>query len=487
MTLEEKVGQLLMVSFRGEEANEDARKLIQEIKVGGIIYYNWANGLHSPKQIKTLSASLQKLAEIPLFIAADQEGGVVARLECGFTIFPGNNALGQTGDPTLAHDAALAMGKEMKAVGVNMNLAPVVDVNCNPKNPVIGIRSFGDDAETVSAFGAEALRGYGEARVIKTLKHYPGHGDTAVDSHETLPVVHKSMEELEKVELLPFSRLAPMADAIMTAHILVPALDEENCTTLSEKSLNYLRKTIGFQGVIVADSLIMKGVTKKCQSIDEAAILALKAGCDILMLGGRLLEGERAGFELSVDDIQHIFNSLVEAVKTGRISEARVDEAARKVLHLKTRYLGVEKEDEIDWDAHRESAQKIASLALKITGKNLVAPGKKISIWAPKVLQKTIEKTSFANCPFLDSADVLFIFSYNAWKDPAQIAKIQSLLDLGKPAALIVTRDPVDASLFPEANFVIQTFSPTTISIQAVHNLFKDVEPIDPLCITPTF
>lgn len=344
MTLEEKVGQLLMVHFTGEKINEDAKSLIQEVKVGSIIYYNWSNGLHSPEQVRTLSADLQKLAEanqhpIPLLIAADQEGGVVARLKQGFTQFPGNRALGQTGDPHLAESVALAMGKEMLAVGINMNLAPVVDVNSNPSNPVIGARSFGKDAETVFVFGEKALSGYRQAQVIATLKHFPGYGDVTVDPHQDLPIVRKSKEELQRVELLPFAKLASSADAIMTAHVLVPALDTENCSTLSEKTLRYLRETIGFKGVIVADSLIMEGVVKKCQTVDEAAIQALKAGCDILILGGKLLNGEHAGFELTVANVKRIQSALIHAVKTGRIPETRVDQAVERILHLKNRYL----------------------------------------------------------------------------------------------------------------------------------------------------
>ena len=208
MTLEEKVGQLFVAHFRGEVANEDAKNLIQDVKVGGIIYYNWSNGLTSPEQARELSAGLQALSQqnripIPLLISADQEGGVVIRLNNGFTIFPGNKALGMTGNPKLAEEAALATGKELRAVGINMNLAPVVDVNSEPRNPVIGIRAFSDSPETVLAFGKMALSGYNQAHTIATLKHFPGHGDVLVDSHENLPVNQKSIKELEHTELLP--------------------------------------------------------------------------------------------------------------------------------------------------------------------------------------------------------------------------------------------------------------------------------------------
>ena len=192
MTLEEKVGQILMVHFYGTAANEEARIFIEDMGVGGIIYYNWSNGLDSPEQVQNLSAGLQKLALktrlcLPLFIAVDQEGGVVARLKSGFTLLPRNREIGEMGLPHIAREIALTCGNELKAVGVNINLAPVVDVSCNPNNSIMSARSFGDDPEKVAVFGAEALLGYKQAGIIPVLKHFPGHGDTTIDSHENLP------------------------------------------------------------------------------------------------------------------------------------------------------------------------------------------------------------------------------------------------------------------------------------------------------------
>lgn len=341
MTLEEKVGQVMMVHFNGETCNGEAKKLVQEIKVGGIIYYNWSNGLHSPKQVQSLSQSLQNLSRdtplsIPLLIAVDQEGGAVARLTNGFTVFPGNQAIGMTQNPNLAKEAAFTMGKELLEVGINLNFAPVVDIKSCP-NSSIGSRSFGDSPEIVIAFGEKALEGYRQAGILSTLKHFPGHGSVEMDSHLDLPVIRKSMEELKQIDLAPFAKLASNADAIMTAHLLVPALDSENCTTLSNKSLSYLREEIRFQGMIVSDSLVMEGVLKKCVTVDEAAIEALNAGCDLLLLGGKQLHGEKAHFELTAEDIGRIQHSIMGAVNCGRISEARLNQAVEKVLRLKER------------------------------------------------------------------------------------------------------------------------------------------------------
>jgi len=502
MSIEEKVGQLLMVHFHGEEANEDAKILVQETKVGAIIYYNWSNGLNSPEQVRALSGGLQKLAEanrvpFPLLIAADQEGGVVARLNHGFTNFPGNKALAMTGDPDLAEASARAMGRELQAVGINMNLAPVVDVNSNPRNPVIGVRSFGERPETIIAYGRKAISGYGQAQIISTLKHFPGYGDVAVDPHEDLPTIRKSMDELERVELLPFAELAASADAIMTAHILVPAFDSENCSTLSEKTLNYLRETIGFQGVIVADSLVMDGVLKKCKTVDESAIQALNAGCDLLILGGKLLSGEHVGFELTTSDVQRIARSLVDAVKSGRVSEERLNQAVARILKLKNQYLGAQSQEwEILSPEHQAISQKIAALSLeKIENKPIPSLfDQKVLVVAPQLVRENIENTSLL-CPsttfsFLNSlnpsiaeadqvkrqaemADVIIVCSYNAWKNPNQEILIHSLLSMDKPNILLNLRDPLDASLFPETDLIFNTFSPTVPSIQAVWEALK--------------
>lgn len=509
MTLEEKVGQLFIVQFHGEVANEDARLLIQEIKVGGFIYYNWANGLTSPEQVKNLSQELQELAKknpkpIPLFIAIDQEGGIVSRLNQGFTVFPGNKALAMTGDPDLTEASAFAMGEEMKAVGINMNFAPDVDINTNPKNPIIGIRSFGDDPAVVCFLGKKALDGYHKAGVITTLKHFPGHGDVEVDSHESLPTIHKSLERLKQEELVPFMRLASDTDAVMTAHILVPALDNENCATLSAKTLGYLRE-IGFKGVIIADSLVMEGVIKQGHTVEEAAIRSLIAGCDILLLGGKLLAGEKRDYELNALDIQRIHRAIVEAVMSGRIPQKRVDEAVQNILTLKEKYQIREKVlseslAKINTLTNQELSQKIASEAIKSAIRNPNTIGslkeKRIAVFAPEILQKSLRQSSISKISesvdlyffsglnpekeeisslrkMAKGAEVFMIFSYNAWKNPSQVSLIHALIEEDKPVILVVTRDPLDNELFPKADAIFTTFSPVAPSIQAVCDLCK--------------
>lgn len=339
MTLEEKIGQILMVHFRGEEANEDAKFLIQTLQIGNIIYYNWANGLHSPTQVERLSRSLQTLAQqnrlaIPLIIATDQEGGTVARLKEGFTLFPSNFVLGMTANPALAEQSAFSMAQEMLAVGVNMNLAPVIDIKSNPDNCLIGSRSFGTSADVVTRFAEKALTGFSQAGLLTTLKHFPGHGDLSIDSHQDLPILNKTKIQLEQLELLPFMQLASQADAIMTGHIMVPAIDPENCATLSQMILNILRNDIGFKGVIITDSLVMEAVLKNCRSIEDAAIRAFNAGCDMIMLAGKQLNGSNQ-MELTIEEIASVQRAFMSAIVGKRISEQRLNEAVNRILILK--------------------------------------------------------------------------------------------------------------------------------------------------------
>lgn len=502
MTLEQKVGQLLMVHFNGEEANEEARAFIQEIQVGGIIYYQWANGLLSPEQVAKLSSSLQQLNRensLPLLIAADQEGGLVARLNEGFTAFPGNKALGVTENPGLAEQAAFAMGQELLSVGVNFNLSPVVDINSNPRNPVIGIRSFGESVDIVLSFAKRALLGYKRSGIITCLKHFPGHGDTGVDSHCELPLLKKSKAELDLNELRPFFLLSNQADTIMTGHLLAPALDPLHCTTLSKKILSILREEIGFEGVIISDSLVMEGVLSQCPSIDEAAIEALNAGCDILLLGGKELLGGSKSKEMNVEDVRRIHQSIILAVHCGRLSQNRIEEAFKRVADLKKRITLNEKE-QIDFsnfkqeEEHRLISKKIASLALKVhENKKAFYPplhSSGVAIIAPKIVETAIKESSLLSLgkenhslffehsapsredvrmahTLAERADVIIFCTCNAWNHPDQTDLIHSLDKWKKPSIIVVLRDPLDAELFPNASLILITHSPAKPSIQA--------------------
>src|SRR6266516_3539596 len=228
MTLEEQIGQLLMVGFWGSTPSQEIIDLIQRYQVGNIILFS--RNIRNACQVLELTQSLQMIAKeaghrFPLFIAIDQENGIVQRLGETATIFPGNMALGAIGSEEIAYKVALATGRELKALGINMNLAPVVDVNNNPANPVIGVRSFGEEPHQVAQLAAAAVKGYSSAGIITCLKHFPGHGDTAVDSHLALPTIPYTMERLAAIELVPFSNgIEAGADSVMISHIYFPSL-----------------------------------------------------------------------------------------------------------------------------------------------------------------------------------------------------------------------------------------------------------------------
>ncbi|MCE5316216.1 MAG: hypothetical protein LLG04_02480 [Parachlamydia sp.] len=341
LSLEEKVGQLLIVHFHGLEANDEARKLISEAHVGGFIYYNWANGLDSPSQVIKLSTGLQRIAAeqphpIPLWICTDQEGGPVTRLGKDFPIFPGNREIGQKGNASLARRQARKLGILLRSVGINMNLAPVVDISLHPESSFMTKRTYGDDPATVTAFAEQALKGYQEAGIVAVLKHFPGCGDVFVDPHYNLPILTKSREELEKAEWIPFRKLAPLAKGIMTTHLMVPALDCQNCATLSHAiTTGILREDWKYEGLILSDSLVMQGLLQQCPSIEEAAIRAIEAGCDLLILGGRQLMLQQNESELEADVILRIHQAIADAVRSGRLPLDRLDASVKRNLLLK--------------------------------------------------------------------------------------------------------------------------------------------------------
>lgn len=328
LSLEQKIGQLFICGFQGLQADEQITTLIKDYHVGGTIYFR--RNIESVSQLAALSASLQTLSrsnsEIPLFISIDQEGGMVARLDHeGMSRIPGNMTLGAADDLRLTEDIAVLAAKEMLALGINFNFAPCLDVNNNPANPVIGVRSFGENPEQVSAHGNAAIRGYQQTGVIATAKHFPGHGDTAVDSHRGLAVVPHDKDRLSRVELLPFREaIAAGVDAIMTAHVIFPAFEPDAIpATLSRRVLTeLLREELGYEGVIVTDCLEMHAISKSC-GVPEGAVRAIEAGADLILVS-HTLEDQIASIK-----------AVRDAVLSGRISEDRIERSLERVLTLK--------------------------------------------------------------------------------------------------------------------------------------------------------
>lgn len=333
LSLEQRVGQMFMCGFHGQHADEQINQLIRDYHVGGVIYFR--RNVESVDQINRLSADLQAIAakagELPLMISVDQEGGMVARIDKeGVTQVPGNMALGATGNPNYTLECAQILGHELKSIGIDMNLAPVLDVNNNVLNPVIGVRSYGENAESVAAHGAAAIKGYQSRGVAATAKHFPGHGDTAVDSHLGMVTVPHERNRLEQVELLPFRRaIEAGVDAIMTAHVIFPAIEPEPIpATLSRKVLTgLLREEMGFDGIIITDCLEMHAISKP-YGVAEAAIRAVEAGADLILVSHTLQ-----------DQISAV-EAVVEAVRTGRVDEATINQALERIISWKAARCG---------------------------------------------------------------------------------------------------------------------------------------------------
>ncbi len=390
MTLDEKIGQLFVYTLPGAFMNEGSpeyRRLLHQVldnHVGGLHWATWSNVYETA----FLNRRLRRLSKVPLLIGADLEAGVGMRF-AGTTYWPWAMAVGATGDAELARREGEVVGEEARAIGLNVIAAPVADVNVNPDNPVINVRSFGEDPQEVACFVAAFIRGVQSRGVIATVKHFPGHGDTRTDSHRALPVLDVSRERLESVELVPFrAAIAAGVGAVMTAHLAVPALDStpvpERAEGPSENPYTHdpgevtrngsmpaslspvltqslLRGELGFNGLVETDALDMGGIVDHFDA-GEAAVRAILAGADEI---------------LGSPDIDAAMAGVRRAVASGRISEARLDESLRRILSAKERAGTPEPEFEdifrvVDSPAHRAVAEEIARRSLTLVRE---APG----------------------------------------------------------------------------------------------------------------
>ena len=303
----------ILPGFEGPVAPEWVERRLAE-GLGGVVLFGW--NVESAEQLRSLTEALRREREV--LVGIDEEGGDVTRLEVATgSSYPGNAALGAVDDIDLTERVAASIGADLAEVGVNLNLAPVADVNTNPRNPVIGIRSFGTDGELVARHVAASVRGLQGAGVAACAKHFPGHGDTAQDSHHELPVV----ESLEDAALLPFRGAVDAGvQAIMTAHIVVRSLGETPATMSREVLNDLLREELGYDGLVITDALEMKAIAETA-GVEEGAVRAIAAGADALCLGHDLFD----------DSVVAVRDALVGAVRSGRLSESRLEEAAGRV------------------------------------------------------------------------------------------------------------------------------------------------------------
>jgi beta-N-acetylhexosaminidase len=322
------VGQLLIGSLPGTTIPPEMKSLAREFGLGGVIWF--ARNIEEPEQVAELSHDVQSLATgMPLWVSVDQEGGRVARLKSPFTVWPPMATLGRSGDVGLAARFAAALAAELKAVGITLDYAPVLDIHTNPKNPIIGDRALSETADAVARLGAAIVRGLQENGVAACGKHFPGHGDTSVDSHLDLPLVEHPPDRIRRVECVPF-REAIRADVafIMTAHVLVPSLDDERPATLSRRIVqDLLRDELGYTGVIVSDDLEMKAVARS-YAVPDAAVQAVAAGCDALLICSGDMDVQAATLE-----------ALVRAVEQDLIPYKRLEDTLIRLRRAKERFL----------------------------------------------------------------------------------------------------------------------------------------------------
>jgi beta-N-acetylhexosaminidase len=360
--LRRRIGRLLIAGFEGPQIPVELRSLARDFGLGGVILFD--RNIEEPEQLAELCYEGARCgADLPAWVSVDQEGGRVARLKAPFTIWPPMAALGRSGDVGLAGRFARALASELRAVGVTLDYAPVLDVQTNPANQVIGDRALGTRAGDVARLGAAIVGALQAEGVAACGKHFPGHGDTTADSHFELPVVEYPLGRLREVEFLPFRAAIEAGVAtIMTAHVLMPALDEARPATLSKRIITgLLREELGFQGVILSDWLGMKAVADG-YSIPAAAVLAIEAGCDGVLLC-------QEGHDVQVQTLE----ALIHAVEQERLGLSRVEDALMRQQRAKERFLGAavasrppsakRLRDILGRDEHRAIAEEMARFA----------------------------------------------------------------------------------------------------------------------------
>jgi beta-N-acetylhexosaminidase len=516
LTMEQKIGQMIMDALPAGVSDPQTRQRIVSDGLGGVIFLNVQM---TPDQLRQTTQTLQAMATqegsgIPLFFAWNHEGGRISRLGAGLTEFPSNMALGVTHDQLqLARAYGQAVGEEMSSLGVNMNYAPVLDVNTEPANPIIGLRAFGDDPATVAALGSAYIEGLQEAGVIAVAKHFPGHGGVDIDSHVDLPVVTASRSDIEQIDLPPFdAALDSNVGAVMVAHLQIPDLDPSGRpSSLSSAAVTgILRQQMEFDGLIMTDAIGMGAITDQ-YGIGEAAVMAIEAGNDMV---------------LTVDpgEFEAVRSGLLSAIGAGRLTEARIDDSVRRILALKLAYdLIPSPETPVlgNMNAHLALSNQIADQAVTIDQDTrqwlpLDLPMGKLLLITPNMLaerhagsavgdgrsmlnellsNRGIQVSEF----FYDhaspasigevqnealaqalSVDAIVVITWDAYLQQyhagtmAQPQMINSLLQTGKPVIVVYGQLPYDKILTPDAPAQITMYGDTSAQLSTLVSRLLD-------------
>jgi beta-N-acetylhexosaminidase len=475
MTLAEKIGQMIVGYVYGENGTtvsaadaasnqamyqvDTGAEAVAKYHLGGVIYFTWSHNLTNPPQIAALSNSLQRAAMddtgIPLQISTDQEGGIVNRIGAPLAISPGNMAIGATFDPRTAYDAAKVSGTELKALGINVVDAPVVDVNTNALNSADGVRAFGDRTAQVSLFGVAAERGYQAAGIGTQAKHFPGLGDTTVNTDNGIAITNETRRQILDTHVPPFrAAIAAGAQSVMAAHIIAPALDPSGKPASMSQPIvtGLLRDTMHYNGVVITDALEAAALDE--YSNEQIVLDAVNAGVDQLLMPR---------------NVPGAIQALVDAVHAGTISERRIDKSVRRILKTKTYSPYVSEPPVVGGQAHQATMSRIAAKSITALRSDALPlrEGQKVLVtgWGVSTtttlaaaLNATRLYTGSPSDALIQQAvaaaqrnDVTVVTTYNAWGDTTQQKLVNALLATGKPIVVAAVGGPYDIAYFPTA------------------------------------
>ena len=495
LTLKQKIGQMIGLAFSGTEYSPELQMQIEDIEAGLIIYFK--DNCLDPKQIFNLNKEINKHAKIPPFIALDQEGGMVARVTSKVVQTPGAMVISATNNSDYAYQLNYDMGVELRHLGFNFNFAPVGDINNNPKNPVINVRSYSENPDIVSEYVVEAVNGYSDALMMSSIKHFPGHGDTAVDSHIGLPVVDFDKKRLYEMELKPFIKAKELdLPGIMVSHVLFTKYDDKNPSTLSKKVVQgLLRDEIGYEGLVVTDSLTMKAVWGRF-TIEEIVLNGFNSGCDILLLcGARDVKMQKEFCDIAV-----------RLAEEGKIPMEIIDRAVERILKYKEQFnAGIMAEsfddikDQINLPEDVAFSHKVSEESItEIVNTNNLYPLKsdeKVLVVFPRIKVVTLVEDENNNltslCDFMDmpttkmymsidpsaeeqeellkvvsNYDKVVYCSYNACFNPAQ-SELINKLDQNKLIVCAI-RTPYDLRVLPNVQAYICSYEATPLSLASL-------------------
>lgn len=491
LSLEQKVAQMFIVNLYGSQLTEAGRDFLTQYQPGGVVLL--PENIRTPEDVTRLNNLYQQTiidgGGLPLFISVDQEGGTIAHLRDGFTRFPVMMLLTASGDTELAYRVGQAMAEEMLAVGVNMNLAPVADLETNPNNPIIRRRSFGSDPAMVSPIVGAYIAGMQATNVLATAKHFPGHGDTSDDSHVGLPVVALDRERLEAVELAPFrAAIEAGVSTIMVAHIWYPALEPQPDLPASMSPniiTGLLREEMGYDGLIVTDALDMDAIDT-VYSYPNASLQAIKAGVDLVIAAHVSLEAQAAGIQ-----------RVVDAVRSGEISEERINASFRRIMAAKSKY-GVlnwrpieptTANERLNLDAHAELVTEIFDMGVTVAvDRNTVVPfktGQTVAVifpgTRPRIQQEcsaegvTVKALAVSETPtesdiasaqrMAAQVDFVVVFSENADVTPQRRALVNALPP--DKTIAVALASPYDWTTYPQVAGYVVTYSPLPQAVPA--------------------